>query len=117
MLLPTRYSRPLALFILTCGLSAATAPARAATELEGFVPEITTERLFFGGKYYPLVKGTAATNTVRWPQATECHMNMKMAAGYQVTCGTLAQVGYIDKARLRIENGKVARVEVLELMQ
>ncbi len=81
------------------------------------MPEITAEKLFFDGKYYPLVKGTAVTNTVRWPQATECHMNMERAAGYQVTCGTLAQVGYIDKARLRIENGKVMRVEVLELMQ
>jgi hypothetical protein len=36
---------------------------------------------------------------------------------YQITCGTLAQVGYIHKAKLSIENDKVVRVEVLELMQ
>lgn len=115
MLLPTCYSWLRALFLLLLGLAATAGPAQAATELEGYVPEITTERLFFDGKYYPLVQGDAPTNAVRWPQATECHM--KISAGYQLTCGTLAQVGYIHKARLRIENGKVARVEVLELMQ
>lgn len=118
MLQTKRRFWPYVLLTLTCGLFAATAGAQPAIELEGYVPEISTEKLFFKGTYYLLVKGDADDiRTARWPQATECHMRMKGAAPYQVTCGTLAQVGYIGRARLRIELGKVSRVEVIELMQ
>ncbi|MHB1084991.1 MAG: hypothetical protein ACYCZA_09140 [Thiobacillus sp.] len=90
-------------------------PALAETEHEGFVPEITTQQLFFNGTYYVLVQGGLENNRTRWPQATECYI--KGNPTFQVTCGTLAQVGYIDKAKIRIEGKKVMRVEVLELMQ
>lgn len=115
MMFSTRYTRPVPFLLMAFGLIAASAPALAASEFEGPVPEITTQKLFFDGKYYALVQGAAEDNSVRWPQATECHV--KTHPSYQLTCGSLAQVGYIHKARLRIENGKVARVEVLEMMQ
>lgn len=89
--------------------------AKAATELEGYVPEITTQRIFFSGKYYALTQGASPDNKIKWPYGTECYI--KANPTYQVTCGTLAQIGYIDKAKLRIENNKVMRVELLKLMQ
>jgi len=88
---------------------------QAATELEGYVPQITTQKLLFDGRYYALVQGAVEDSKVKWPKATECYV--KANPSYQVTCGTLAQIGYIDKAKLRIENDKVMRVELLELMQ
>lgn len=115
MLHPTHASLPIKLFMWAFCLTLSSGSVRAATVLEGYVPTITTEKLLFDGKNYPLVKGALADNSVKWPQATECHV--KLQPEYQITCGTLAQVGYIDKARLLIEDGKVARVEVLELMQ
>lgn len=90
-------------------------PAQAATEVEGYVPEITTQKLFFDGKYYALTKGVSPDNKIKWPDGTECYI--KANPTYQVTCGTLAQIGYIDKAKLRIENNKVMRIELLKLMQ
>lgn len=90
-------------------------PSQAATELEGHVSEITTLKLFFGGKYYPLIQGASVDNKIKWPKATECYV--KANPTYQVTCGTLAQIGYIDKAKLWIENDKVMRVELLKLTQ
>lgn len=90
-------------------------PSQAATELEGYVPEITTQKVFFGGKYYALIQGKSIDNKIKWPQGTECYV--KGNPTYQVTCGTLAQIGYIDKAKLRIENDKVIRIELLRLMQ
>ncbi len=115
MMFSTRYTRPVPFLLMAFSLIAASAPALAASEFEGPVPEITTQKLFFDGKYYALVQGASRSNAIKWPQGTECHV--KAASSYQVTCGTLAQVGYIDKAKLRIENDKVVRVEVLELMQ
>lgn len=106
----------LILFILVVAmLWAVPKPSQAATELEGYVSVITTQQLFVDGKRYTLVLGALENNHVRWPVATECYMKGKPAV--QVTCGTLAQVGYIDKAKIRIEDDKVMRVEVLELMQ
>lgn len=89
--------------------------SEAATELEGYVPEITTQKIFFGGKYYPLIQGASIDNKIKWPKATECYV--KANPTYQVTCGTLAQIGYIDKAKLWIENDRVMRVELLKLKQ
>ena len=114
MLFQTYCSGSIKYLLLGFGLLAASAPMLAA-ELEGYVPEITTKKLFFGGRYYALVQGASANNAIKWPQGTECYV--MTSPSYQITCGTLAQVGYIDKAKLRIENDKVVRVEVLELMQ
>lgn len=102
-------------FLILAMLVMVPKPSQAATELEGYVPQITTQKLSFGGKYYALVQGAVEDNKVKWPKATECYI--KANPTYQITCGTLAQVGYIDKAKLRIENDKVMRVDVLELMQ
>jgi len=115
MLFPTHGSRSIKPLLLAACLIVASASTQAATELEGFVPEITTERLFFGGKYYALVQGGSRDSTVKWPEATECLV--KANPDYQVTCGTFAQIGYLDKARLRIDNGRIARIELLELAQ
>lgn len=115
MLFPTPGSWSIKPLLLAAGLIVASGSSLAATELEGFVPEITTERLLFGGKHYALVQGASRDNAAKWPAATECHV--KANPSYQVTCGTFAQIGYIDNAKLRIENGRVARVELLELMQ
>lgn len=114
MLLPTSYFRAATLTVVLV-LAAVNNSARAAAELSGYVPEFTTQKLFFGGKYYALVQGASANNAIKWPQGTECYV--MTPPSYQITCGTLAQVGYIGKAKLRIEGNKVMRVEVLELMQ
>ena len=115
MLFQTHCSGPITCCLLAFSLMAASGQALAATVLEGYVPEITTQKLSFGGKYYPLVQGASQSNAIKWPQGTECYV--MTFPSYQVTCGTLAQVGYIDKAKILIENDKVMRVDLLELMQ
>jgi len=85
--------------------------AWADTEIIGNVPRITTEFVEVGDKMYPLLHG--ASNNMRassW-EATECW------AGPRTTCGTLAGIGYIDKARITLRNGVAVRIEVLELRQ
>lgn len=85
--------------------------AFADTEIVGYVDKITTRHVWIGGQVYPLVRGD--TTNLRLPphEATECLI------GQRITCGTLAGVGYIDKARVTVRNGVALRIEVLEQMQ
>lgn len=48
-----------------------------------------------------------------WTSRTEC----RDTSGVRMTCGTLAQVGYADRARVVVEDDTVTRIDVLVLHQ
>jgi hypothetical protein len=83
----------------------------ADTEIIGRVGKITVKNIEIDGKNYPLLKGESEDLRARVGEVTECREK------YRMTCGTLAGVGYIDKARVTIRNGIAMRIEVLELQQ
>jgi hypothetical protein len=79
--------------------------------IEGYVPKITVKQVEIEGRVYPLVRGHSEDMKSTAGRETECW------AQYRTTCGTLAGVGYIDKARVTIRNGYAMKIEVLELQQ
>ncbi len=83
----------------------------ADTEIIGRVAKITVKNIEIDGKTYPLLKGESENLRANVGEVTECREK------YRMTCGTLAGVGYIDKAKVTIRNGIAMRVEVLELQQ
>lgn len=85
--------------------------AWADSEVVGYVSSITTDFVEIRGKSYPLFNGDSNDMRARYPAATECW------AKERTTCGTLAGVGYIDKARVTLRNGVAIRIQVLEMRQ
>ena len=83
----------------------------ADTEITGYVPEITVGHIWIEGNTYQLIHGDS--NDLNSVQGiTECRVGT-----HRVTCGTLAGVGYIDRARVTVSGGAATRIEVLELKQ
>lgn len=86
----------------------------APTELIGEVGFINTKTLtFLGGKSYPLAHGDSKDLRSAYGTATQCFMG----GDARTSCGTLAGVGYITKARVTLDNGLVMKIEVLEMKQ
>lgn len=75
------------------------------------VPHITVQHVEVGRVTYPLLNGNSQDMRNTSPGTTQCW------ATYRTTCGTLAGIGYIDKARVTIRDGYAIRIEVLELQQ
>lgn len=96
--------------LVVCLASANPAVARETTLL-GNVSKVTTGFVEIEGKTFPLKNG--ASNDVRASsrEVTECW------AGTRTTCGTLAGVGYIQKAKVTVRDGVAVRIEVLEMLQ
>ncbi|OYY93088.1 MAG: hypothetical protein B7Y41_13325 [Hydrogenophilales bacterium 28-61-23] len=86
-------------------------PVLADSIIVGNVPRITVKQVEIDGVSYPLLKGDSQNMRATSETATECWSK------YRTTCGTLAGIGYIDKASVTIQNGIAIRVEVLELKQ
>lgn len=85
--------------------------ACADTEIVGQVSRITTDFVEIRGKSYPLFNGASNDMRATSQAATECW------AKERTTCGTLAGVGYIEKARVTLRNGVAIRIQVLEMRQ
>lgn len=85
--------------------------AWADSEVVGYVSKITTDYVEIRGESFPLFNGGSNDMRARYPAATECW------AKERTTCGTLAGVGYIDKARVTLRNGVAIRIQVLEMRQ
>jgi hypothetical protein len=75
------------------------------------VPRITVQHVEVGPVTYPLLNGNSQDMRSSSPNTTQCW------ATYRTTCGTLAGIGYIDKARVTVRDGYAIRIEVLELRQ
>lgn len=87
------------------------ASAWADSEIVGVVPKITTKFVEIDGASYPLMRGDSQEMRRSSPDVTECWSR------YRTTCGTLAGIGFIDRARVTVRNGYAVRIEVLELKQ
>lgn len=83
----------------------------ADTEIVGQVSRITTDFVEVRGQSYPLFNGASNDMRATSRAATECW------AKERTTCGTLAGVGYIEKARVTLRNGVAIRIQVLEMRQ
>lgn len=102
------YQSIIVLCLMTGGFAMAADHARV-----GYVSEITTERVVINGESFPLRNGKSNNMQVRFPKATECWVSDKA----RTTCGTIAGVGYIHKARVTLHNDTAARIEVIEMRQ
>lgn len=83
-------------------------PALADSEVVGHIPKITRKFVEINGQTYPLLRGNSENLRARENEATECWYQ------YRITCGTLADSGYFDKARVTLRDGIAIRIEVLE---
>ncbi len=77
-------------------------------EVIGHISNITRKFVEINDKKYPLLRGDSENLKIRQGEATECWYQ------YRITCGTLADSGYFDKAKVTIRNGLAIRIEVLE---
>jgi len=71
--------------------------------IEGWVSHITQNVLYIDGGRYPLSRDVIVT--------------LDSEEGRRITLRTITKVGYIDKARLYIENGDVIKIVILEVQQ
>lgn len=81
-------------------------------EIEGKISHIDRKTLTIKGKTYPLLNGGSTDFKALPSAATQCWVN-----GARLTCGTLAAVGYVDEARVTLENGVVSKVEIIQMSQ
>lgn len=77
----------------------------------GHVSKITTKEIIINGNKYPLLNGSSEDLNARPGTVTECREKFRM------TCGTVAAIGYIDKAKVTIRNGYAIQIVILELQQ
>ncbi|HNQ03955.1 MAG TPA: hypothetical protein PKH69_05025 [Thiobacillaceae bacterium] len=97
-------------FFAAC-LASVAAISWADTEITGYVSQITMKHVEIEGKRYPLLQGDSQDMRSTSPRMTQCW------AGERTTCGTLAGIGYIHRARVVLRDGAAIRVEVLEMRQ
>ncbi|MBW1982531.1 MAG: hypothetical protein JRJ12_15070 [Deltaproteobacteria bacterium] len=81
--------------------------------LEGIIELFDSTNISMSGQHYELVDGEKAS---LYGFVTECWV-VQGTEIYQIDCKTLADVGYVDRARVTLENGAVRKVEVLKLLQ
>lgn len=79
--------------------------------VEGRISDITKNFVVIKENKFPLLRGDE-TNLRVDAGTTHCFVNQ-----VRVTCGTLAAVGYVDHARVTIENGYAVRIDVLQMLQ
>ena len=100
-----------------------TASAAERSVIAGRIDLIEKDYIFMDGKQYKLLNEfSERIDKIKYGFETEywfwvLNDNGSPVRSYQVNFGTLAGVGYIDRARVTLENGIVRKVEVLDLQQ
>lgn len=93
------------------GLALVDFAAAAPLEVTGKISQITEKFVAIKEAQYPIRRGVE-TNLRINVDTTQCYVNQ-----VRITCGTLASVGYVDHARVVVENGYAVRIDVLQMLQ
>lgn len=83
----------------------------APTEVTGKISQVTEKFVVIKDAQYAVLRG-GETNLNVTSGTTQCYANQA-----RITCGTLAAVGYVDHARVVVDNGNALRIDVLQLLQ
>ena len=94
--------------------------ADSSTVVEGRIDWVDQDHLMIGAQRYDVIhtateKGKADAETYGFE--TECWVVVSSIDRYPIDYMTLTKVGYVDHARLTLDNGMVRTIEVLNLQQ
>lgn len=108
-------------FLLAAVLFVLTGAADAQTGvIEGQVGEITKDEIVMqSGERYPLIKTRTRYTDLNRNYLTLFYDTLSIVNGEpaNVTFNTFYDIGYLKKARLTLKNGRVIRLDLLDLEQ
>lgn len=85
------------------------------SSVEGKIDLVEQDQITIDNRKYKVVT-SSSEDAVVYGFLTECWV-VEPTESYQIDYKTLFNVGYVDAARVTIENGVVRKIEILELLQ
>lgn len=89
--------------------------AKGVQVVEGKVGRVSSKYLTLDGIQYPVVMGESAD--YRSDALVAVPKVIDTATDASITYGTIQAVGYITFARIHLKNGKVFRIDILDMQQ